>query len=71
MTRVEFVAYKETFVRAARMILAAEHSDILSEAALPAYAHSDSLISFLFWQNEQGKGHPLAVSMFAPVSSAR
>src|SRR3954462_11345053 len=50
MTLSEFLTYKRTFVAAARQVLLAERSDALSEAAFPAYANGNPLISFVFWQ---------------------
>jgi len=50
MTRAEFISYKKAFVGAARQVLATSRSAVLSEAAFPAYANRNPLISFLFWQ---------------------
>ena len=45
-----FQDYKKTFVDGAREVLSHEQSEALSEAAFPAYANPNPLISFLFWQ---------------------
>src|SRR5712691_11306121 len=45
-----FSDYKKAFVVSARRILAKGTSDVLNEAALPAYANSNPLSSYLFWQ---------------------
>jgi 2-polyprenyl-3-methyl-5-hydroxy-6-metoxy-1,4-benzoquinol methylase len=50
MDSAEFRSYKQRFVRAIREALASEPSPALSEAAFPAYAHSNALVSFLFWE---------------------
>ncbi|MFH0980131.1 MAG: methyltransferase domain-containing protein [Planctomycetota bacterium] len=49
MNRAAFAAYKKRFVDASRVILAQEQSPVLAEAAFPAYADPNPLISFLFW----------------------
>jgi 2-polyprenyl-3-methyl-5-hydroxy-6-metoxy-1,4-benzoquinol methylase len=46
----DFQAYKKAFVVSARRILQDGPSDVLSEAALPAYANRNPLSSYLFWQ---------------------
>jgi 2-polyprenyl-3-methyl-5-hydroxy-6-metoxy-1,4-benzoquinol methylase len=50
MNRSDFLSYKRQFVRATREVLTREQSYVLSEAAFPAYANSNPLISYLFWQ---------------------
>jgi 2-polyprenyl-3-methyl-5-hydroxy-6-metoxy-1,4-benzoquinol methylase len=46
---VSFYSYRRTFVQAIRRILARGRSDVLSEAAFPAYANRNPLAAFLFW----------------------
>jgi 2-polyprenyl-3-methyl-5-hydroxy-6-metoxy-1,4-benzoquinol methylase len=53
MIRSSYLQYKRTFVEAARSVLAQGGSDVLSEAALPAYSNPNPLISFLFWRRIQ------------------
>src|SRR2546429_4986462 len=48
-----FYHYKRAFVFSARRILAEGTSDALNEAALPAYANSNPLSSYLFWRRVQ------------------
>ncbi len=50
MTNAEFNAYKSTFLTAIHSVLADSPPRSLDEAAFPAYAHSNPLISWLFWQ---------------------
>jgi len=50
MNRPEFAAYKRVFVESTRRILSEERSEVLDEAAFPAYANRNPLTSFLFWQ---------------------
>ena len=51
MKRNDFRRYKARFVRATRRVLAqrATEKSALDEAAFPAYANANALISFLFW----------------------
>lgn len=49
MPRREFTQYKAGLVTATRRVLAQGTSDVLSEAAFPAYANPNPLISHLFW----------------------
>lgn len=49
MNNREFALYKRTFVSSMRKILREKNSEILSEAAFPAYAHRNPLFSFPFW----------------------
>ena len=49
MNKSNFRSYKKLFVDSARQILAKERSETLDEAAFPAYANRNPLISFLFW----------------------
>jgi 2-polyprenyl-3-methyl-5-hydroxy-6-metoxy-1,4-benzoquinol methylase len=50
MNKIEFAIYKDEFVQSIRKTLSKERSDVLAEAAFPAYANPNPLISFLFWQ---------------------
>jgi SAM-dependent methyltransferase len=59
-TGAGFQAYKRPFVEASRKVLRAEQSPALSEAAFPAYANPNPLISFLFWQRIRRAIHFLA-----------
>ena len=50
MTHTSYLDYKRTFVDAARKVLAGGGSEVLNEAAFPAYANPHPMISFLFWR---------------------
>ena len=50
MNRAEFTLFKAQFVEASRTILSEERSNVLAEAAFPAYANRNPLASFLFWR---------------------
>jgi SAM-dependent methyltransferase len=52
-TREDFHAHRRAFVAASREVLSRGGSAVLSEAAFPAYAHSNPLIGFLFWKRLQ------------------
>jgi 2-polyprenyl-3-methyl-5-hydroxy-6-metoxy-1,4-benzoquinol methylase len=49
VNKSSFRAYKKSFVEPTRQILAREKSETLDEAAFPAYANRNPMISFLFW----------------------
>jgi 2-polyprenyl-3-methyl-5-hydroxy-6-metoxy-1,4-benzoquinol methylase len=46
----EFQKHRRTFKKAIQNVLSNTHPGLLSEAAFPAYAHSNPLIDWLFWQ---------------------
>ncbi len=50
LTPEEFRTYKRPFVQAARELLRTERSPVYNEAAVPAYANPNPLMSFLFWE---------------------
>lgn len=49
-SRREFQEHKRTFKQAIKIVLSNTYPGLLSEAAFPAYAHSNPLIDWLFWQ---------------------
>lgn len=50
LTSPEFARYKRAFVEAIRLSLRDEIGSRLHYAALPAYAHRNPFVSFVFWQ---------------------
>jgi len=50
LDRRSFRAYRRQFQAAFRKVLASGRTELIDEQALPSYAHSNFLMSWLFWQ---------------------
>lgn len=50
MKRSDFNLFRARFIEASRAVLREGRSDVLAEAAFPAYSNPNPLASFLFWR---------------------